>query len=185
MSATSTGNGKVVVNRCMSLDGFIAAPGGRLDWMQGFGEQNDEVTELIPQIGAVLAGRHTYDVGSTQSRPEFRGPYGGAFSGTMFVLTHHPPKDTSVTFLSGDITQAVTTAAEAAGEKYVALLGADVARQAMEAELVDDVLIHMVPILLGDGVRLYTKPGGDERHLELISVSRAVQVVNLRFGFVG
>ena len=101
------------------------------------------------------------------------------------MLTHHPPKDGSVTFLSGDISAAVETARKAAAEKYVVILGADIARQCLEAGLIEEVLIHVVPVLLGDGVRLFSKPGGDEVHLELSGVSRANQVANLRFWLVG
>jgi dihydrofolate reductase len=169
----------------MSLDGFIAGPGNSMDWMLGYGEENSEVDELIKRIGAVLAGRHTYDVGAVQERPEFSKPYGGAFSGPVFVLTHNPPKDPGVTFLSGDIRTAVETAGKAAGGKSVVIFGADVARQCIEAHLLDDVAIHVVPVLLGDGVRLFSKEGGDPIHLELSRVSQAGQVVNLRLGVVG
>ena len=62
-----------------SLDGFIAGPGDSMEWMLGFGDENDEVDELLPQIGAVLSGRRTYNVGGGQTRPEFQRPYGGAF----------------------------------------------------------------------------------------------------------
>lgn len=175
---------RVLWHVTMSLDGFIAGPGGSMEWMLGFGEENDEVNELIAQIGAVLAGRRTYDVGAVQGRPEFRRPYGGAVSGPVFVLTHNPPKDPAVTFVSGDIRKAVATAAKAAGKKNVVILGADVARQCIEAELIDDVLIHMVPVLLGDGTRLFSKSGGDEVHLELLSLSHVTQVTNFRLGFV-
>src|SRR3989442_1481680 len=78
---------KVLWHVTMSLDGFIAGPRDSMDWMLGFGEENDEVDELIKRIGAVLSGRRTYDVGAVQERPEFRRPYGGAFSGPVFVLT--------------------------------------------------------------------------------------------------
>src|SRR4029077_743997 len=167
---------KVLWHVTMSLDGFIAGPGNSMDWMLGYGEENDEVDELIKRIGAVLAGRHTYDVGAVQERPEFRRPYGGAWSGPVFVLTHKPPHDPSVTFLSGDIRAAVETAGRAAGDKYVVVFGADVARQCIEAHLLDDVAIPRGPVLLGDGVRLFSKPGGDAIHLELSRVSRAAQV---------
>lgn len=156
-----------------------------MDWMLGFGEENSEVDEVIRRIGAVLAGRRTYDVGARQERPEFQRPYGGGWSGPVFVLTHHPTDDASVTFLSGDIGEAVETAAKAAGEKYVVLFGADVARQALEAGLVDEVLIHVVPVLLGDGVRLFSRAGGDAVHLELTRVTQAGQVLNLRLAPVG
>jgi dihydrofolate reductase len=176
---------KVVWHVTMSLDGFIAGPGGSMDWMLGFGDEDDEVNELIRRIGAVLAGRGTYDVGAKQERPEFRKPYGGAFKGPVFVLTHKPPHDPDVTFLSGDIRAAVEKAAEAAGDKYVVVFGADVARQCIEAGLVDEVMIHVVPVLLGDGVRLFSRKGGDPIHLELAHESRNRQVINLRFSVVG
>jgi dihydrofolate reductase len=177
--------GKVLWHVTMSLDGFIAGPEHSMDWMLGFGEENSEVDELLKTIGAVLAGRRTYDVGAVQKRPEFRGPYGGAFSGPLFVLTHNAPEDPTVTFLSGDIGAAVETASRAAGDKYVVIFGADVARQCIEAHLLDDIAIHVVPVLLGDGVRLFSRRGGEVVHLELSRVSRAVQVTNLRFGVVG
>lgn len=176
---------RVLWHATMSLDGFIAGPADSMDWMLGFGEENDEVNELVQKIGAVLAGRRTYDVGAGQARPEFRRPYGGAFNGPVFVLTHKPPHDPDVTFLSGDIRAAVETAAQAAGDKYLAIFGADVARQCMEARLVDEVAIHVVPVLLGDGVRLFTKQRGHLIHLELTRMSRSGQVMNLRFSVVG
>jgi dihydrofolate reductase len=79
----------------------------------------------------------------------------------------------------------VETAGKAAGGKSVVIFGADVARQCIEAHLLDDVAIHVVPVLLGDGVRLFSKEGGDPIHLELSRVSQAGQVINLRLGVVG
>src|SRR5216683_2980495 len=140
----------VVWHVTMSLDGFIAGPGGAMDWMLGFGDEDDEVKELIKSIGAVLAGRGTYDVGAKQERPEFRKPYGGAFKGPDFVLTHKPPRDPEVTFLSGDIRAAVEKVAEASGDKYVVVFGADIARQWIEAGWVDEVMILVVMGRFGD-----------------------------------
>jgi dihydrofolate reductase len=169
----------------MSLDGFIAGPGNSMDWMLGYMDENAEVNALLKNIGAVLSGRHTYDVGAVQERREFRGPYGGAWSGPVFVLTHKAPEDPKVTFLSGDIRAAVERAGRAAGDRYLVIFGADVARQCIEANLLDDVVIHVVPVLLGDGVRLFSRPGGDPIHLELAGVARARQVANLRLAVVG
>src|SRR5258708_31814625 len=120
---------KVVWHVTMSLDGFIAGPGGAMDWMLGFADEDDEVNELIKNIGAVLAGRGTYDVGAKQERPEFRKPYGGAFKGPVFVLTHKPPRDPDVTFLSGHIPAAVENATEAAAEESVAAARRDIPPQ--------------------------------------------------------
>jgi dihydrofolate reductase len=169
----------------MSLDGFIAGPGDSMDWMLGYMDENAEVNALLKNIGAVLSGRHTYDVGAVQQRREFRGPYGGAWSGPVFVLTHKAPEDPKVTFLSGDIRAAVERAGRAAGDRYLVIFGADVARQCIEANLLDDVVIHVVPVLLGEGVRLFSKPGGDPIHLELAGASQAGQVANLRLAVVG
>jgi len=53
--------------------------------MLGFGEENDEVNELLPQIGAILAGRRTYNVGAVEKRLQFRQPYGGAVTRAVQV----------------------------------------------------------------------------------------------------
>ena len=101
------------------------------------------------------------------------------------MLAHHPPTDDpSVTFLQGDIKEAVKKASQAAGDRYLVVLGADVARQCIDAGLIEEVLIHMVPVLLGDGIRLFSRKGADEVHLELVRVTRAVQVTNLRLDYV-
>ena len=67
MSDTSTGNGKVVVNRAMSLDGFIAAPGHTMDWGGGRPLADfvapDDFAEIAAATGAMLIGRRTWDVG--------------------------------------------------------------------------------------------------------------------------
>ncbi len=129
---TSTGNGKVVVNRSMSLDGFYAGPGHAMDWVFDF-VAPDEFPDIAAATGAMLIGRRTYEVGKrgieTASRGKITGEdYGGGWSGPEFVLTHDPPDppDPAVTFLSGDIGEAVATARSAAGGKDLEILGANV-----------------------------------------------------------
>src|SRR3989442_5763351 len=158
---------KVLWHVTMSLDGFIAGPRDSMDWMLGFGEENDEVDELIKRIGAVLSGRRTYDVGAVQERPEFRRPYGGAFSGPVFVLTHKPPHDPGVTFLSGDIRTAVQTAAEAAGDKYVVIFGADIARQSIEAGVGGAGMGPLKPGVVGGAERAFCEAGREAMHPQL------------------
>jgi dihydrofolate reductase len=140
---------------------------------------------VIAAIGALLVGRRTYGVGQKDGQVEAATePYGGAWSGPQFVLAHDPPqapKDADVTFLAGDVGDAVATAATAAGGKDVVILGADVARQCLEAGLVDEILIHLAPILLGDGVRLYEALGGSPVKLEKIGLAETGQVTKLRF----
>ncbi|MGH2630616.1 MAG: dihydrofolate reductase family protein, partial [Actinomycetota bacterium] len=120
MSDTSTG--KVVVNRSMSLDGFIAGPGHTMDWGGGRPLADfvapDDVQEIAAATGAMLIGRRTHEVGKRMAADE---PGGVDYpsSGPFFVLTHEPPDppDPEVTFLSGDIGEAVATALDAAGGK--------------------------------------------------------------------
>ncbi len=73
----------------------------------------------------------------------------------FFVLTHEPPDppDPGITFLSGDIGEAVATALAAAGGKNLEILGADVAGQCLRRGLVDEILVYVMPVLLGDGTR--------------------------------
>ena len=122
--------GKVIWSVTMSLDGFIAGPDDDMDWVFRYTDPNPLVEQLICSTGAVLAGRHSYDVGKKAQRPELREVFGGGWNGPQFVLTHHAPEaDPANTFLSGDIRQAVSTALEAANGKYVNLIGAVVGRQ--------------------------------------------------------
>jgi dihydrofolate reductase len=176
----------VVWHVTMSLDGFIAGPGDAMDWVLRYVALDDPVAaETMRTTGAVLSGRRSYDVGrKPDQRPEFQEVQGGTWSGPVFVLTHHPPEDPSVTFLSGDIRQAVATAARAAGGRDVLVIGAGVARQCVEAGLVDEVRVHLAPLLLGDGVRLFARPGAGPVELETLEVGRSGQVANLRFRVV-
>src|SRR5213083_2192552 len=107
----STDTGKVVVNRAMSLDGFIAGPGHTMDWISDFWTA-DAFTEVMAATGAMLIGRGTYEV-AKQMADEERNYEGGA----EFVLTHEPPDkpDPNVTFLTCDIAEAAATALKIGG----------------------------------------------------------------------
>jgi dihydrofolate reductase len=185
VSDTSGGPGKVVVNRCMSLDGFIAAAGHAMDW--GNGRQlgdfvaPDEFHEIAAATGAMLVGRRTSDVGD-RMEAEKPGSVDYPFSGPIFVLTHRPPQppNPGVTYLTGDIAEAVATVRSAAGGKNVEILGADVAAQCLQRGLVDEILVYLLPVLLGDGVR-FSPPGLTRIDLEPVSSTRSRSVTILRF----
>src|SRR5262245_55982475 len=156
-------NGKVVVNRCMSLDGFIAGPGHSMDWGNGRALADfmelDDFTEIAAATGAMLVGRRTWEVGD-QMKTDEPGNVDYPFSGPMFVLTHRPldRPDPKVRILSGDIREAVATALDAADGKNLEILGADVAGQCLQQGLVDEILVYVLPVLLGDGIR-FSSPG--------------------------
>ena len=104
------------------------------------------------------------------------------FSGPMFLLTHRPLErpDPEVTILSGDIGEAVATALDAAGGKNLEVLGADVAGQCLQRGLVDEILVYVLPVLLGDGIR-FSSPGLARTDLEPLSSTRSGDATILRF----
>ena len=176
----SAGNGKVVVNRAMSLDGFIAGPGHAMDWIAG-ALAPDKIRDQAAATGAMLVGRRTAEVGD-RMEAEKPGSVDYPFSGPVFVLTHRPPEppDPEVTFLTGDIGEAVATAHSAAGGKNLEILGADVASQCLRRGLVDEIFVYVLPVLLGDGVR-FSPPGLPRIDLEPVSSTPSGAVTILRF----
>jgi dihydrofolate reductase len=178
-------SGKVVVNRCMSLDGFIAGPGHSMDWGDGRALADfvapDDLAEVAAATGAMLVGRRTWEVGA-RMETEKPGSRDYPFSGPMFLLTHRPlePPNPSVTILTGDIGAAVATALDAAGGKDLEILGADVAGQCLQRGLVDEILVYVLPVLLGDGIR-FSSPGLARTALEPISSTRSGDATILRF----
>jgi dihydrofolate reductase len=177
--------GKVVVNRAMSLDGFIAGPGDAMGpplWPRlNHLVAPDDFTAIAAATGAMLVGRRTWEVGATMEAEE-PGSVDYPFDGPMFLLTHRPldPPNPNVTILSGDIGAAVATALHAADGKDLEILGADVATQALRRGLVDEILVYVLPMLAGDGVR-FSAPGLPRIDLEPIDSRRSGDVTLLRF----
>jgi dihydrofolate reductase len=178
---------KMLYSVTMSLDGFIAGPGGDMSWLTEFLGPNPAVDDVIGEIGALLVGNRTFRGDDPHKDTEKEGkPFGGGWSGPQFVLTHRPP-DTEVpgvTFVT-DLDSAVAASKAAAGDKYVNILGADTARQCLEAGVLDEILVCIAPVLLGDGVRLFDHPGGAEVTLERLSLTSAPLATNLRLRVTG
>ena len=158
-------SGKVVVNRAMSLDGFIAGPGDAMDWIfDSMAPDAAWLTEIAAATGAMLVGRRTDEVGDRMDANKERGSAssgeGYPFSGPTFVLTHRPPDPPApgVTYLTGDIGEAVATALKAAGGKNLEILGADVASQCLQRGLVDEIQVYVQRVLVGAGIRFYSSP---------------------------
>ena len=178
-------SGKVVVNRCMSLDGFIAGPGHSMDFGGGRALADfvapDDFAEIAAATGAMLVGRRTWEVGE-KLQAEEPGSVDYPFSGPMFLLTHRPlePPNPDVTTLTGDIGEAVSTALDAAGGRNLEILGADVAGQCLQRGLVDEILVYVLPVLLGDGIP-FSPPSHARTDLEPISSTRSRDATILRF----
>lgn len=164
---------KTLYSASMSLDGFITGPGGDMSWLVPYIGPNPTVDELVNDIGALLVGNRTFRGDDPyKGTPNEGEAFGGAWSGPQFVLTHHPPETSvpGVTFVS-DLASGLAAAKAAAGDKYVNVLGAEVARQCLEANALDEILVCVAPVLLGDGVRLFDFPGGSTVRLEPLSLT--------------
>jgi dihydrofolate reductase len=159
----------------MSLDGFIAGAGGDMSWLtQHVADPDIDVEELMAGVGALLIGKRTFTGDDPNRGTDAEGAYGGRWQGPSIVLTHEPPAGTAdpdVTF-AGDLDTAVRLAKEAAGGRYVNVLGANVAKQCLEAGVLDEILVLIEPVLLGDGVRLFEHAGGTRIRLERIEPQR-------------
>ncbi len=175
-----------VSHNTMSLDGFIAGPGDSIDWSFSYGAATALADETMRRIGAVLAGRRWYDL-ATERGNGVDGIYGGAYDGPVFVLTHRPPDpnaDPRVRFVSGGIEAALGATQAAAGDGDVAIFGASITQQCLRAGLLDELVLHVAPVLLGGGVRLFDGETGARVELERVSLGKADQLTDLRFRVV-
>jgi dihydrofolate reductase len=156
--------GKVHLAFAMSLDGFVAGPGHSMEFLGRGTQRPGLVQEYIQATGAVLAGRDGYESAIGDSRP-----YGGAWKGPIFVLTHHPedarPAE-DITILSCPVEEAVRIGLETAQGKNLQIFSPTIGRQLLHLGLIDELDLHILPVLLGEGIRLYDNPGGEPVRLD-------------------
>lgn len=189
----------VIAALTMSVDGFVAheddSVGHLFDWYDsgdievrwpGMGlvshvtpQSAEYLRRTIEQAGALVVGRRVYD---------YTSGWGGnhPLGVPLFLVTHHPPEawptpDAPFTAVPEGIAAAIEQAKRAAGDKSVALAGADIAQQALELGLVDEIAIELAPVLLGKGVRFF----GDLTHAPVLlddpEVIEGERVTHLRF----
>lgn len=174
-------DGKVLWHFTMSLDGFVAGPEHTMDWMTGFTVRDGLIGEYVRTTGAILAGRAGWDRAIDGGRP-----YGGAWDGPVFVLTHHPQDArpaAGVTFLSCEPAEAVRIGLAAAGGKNLEVFSPTIGRQLLELGLIDEIDLHIAPLLLGDGIRLYDNPGvaGGPARLLRVGNGDPTRALNVRY----
>lgn len=177
--------GKVRWHLMMSLDGFAAGPDHSMDWMAGVTVAPGFHKEAIAGIGAILGGRNGYDhlVEHFPGRVS-KQPYGGAWSGPVFVLTHHPEdaaQEPGVTLLDCDVAEAVEIGLAAANGKDLEIHSQDIARQCVERGLIDEFRVHLAPVMLGSGVRLFDSPGTPPVRWARIHDGDPARAVDLRY----
>jgi dihydrofolate reductase len=194
--------GKVIFDISMSLDGFItgANPRPEAGW-GGLGEggerlhdwgfnspdaRNREIMEWYATIGANIFGRTGYDHSILNWGAD--GPSGAARVPTV-IVSHSLPKDipdgSVYTFVDG-VEAGSKIAKKLAGDKDVYITGADVARQFLTRGLIDEVSIHLVPVLFGSGTRLFEGLDGAHAHisLEILEVIKTLEAIHMRFRVV-
>jgi dihydrofolate reductase len=169
-------------------------------WRAPHGHEGGEVNastevleESLENIGATVMGRNMFGgTGAWEEHP-WDGWWGDdpPFHTPVFIVTHHArepvAKDggTTFTFVTEGIESALARAREAAGGKDVALGGgANVAQQYLRAGLIDEMTIHVVPVLLGDGARLFDDLGDADVELECTRAVEAPGVTHLTYRVV-
>lgn len=155
---------RLLYSATVSLDGYLAGPGGDMSWLAPFLGPNPVAEALVDDIGALLVGARTHHGDDPNRGTDREGAFGGAWHGPVVVLTHHPPAEpVPDTTFTADLEEAVRLAVAAANDvggeaSYVNVLGADIARQLLRAGRIDEILVFVVPLLLGDGVPLLADP---------------------------
>jgi dihydrofolate reductase len=188
--------GKTIFDISMSLDGFMTAANQRPEeplgeggeqlhrWAFGEDPRDREVlTGGAGRLGAVICGRRTYDDSL---------PWWGADGPTgpdrvpVFVLSHDEPEDPPsggvYTFVTTGIEDALKHAKAAAGDKDVTVMGgADTGQQYLRAGLVDELSIHLVPVLFGGGTRMFEHLDNGHVQLETLGSFQTAAATHLRF----
>lgn len=172
--------GKVTWGFTCSIDGFITGPDHDMSWMEGLGSLAEGTVEsLAAKVGVIISGRSGYDAAKAQAdeRDELTSEaYGGAWHGTEIILTHRPEEladDPTVTALNCSIAEAVAYARPLAGDLDIQIISADIARQALDADLLDEMQVFVAPVFLGDGTRIFSVPGGRRVVWELDEIDEA------------
>jgi dihydrofolate reductase len=179
----------VFLHVAMSLDGFIAGPGHDMSWTGGaeYDTSSRLADEVARSTGVVLAGRGWYEVASADEGGAVAGIYGGAWSGPVLVLTHHPERlasDRTVEAVS-DLETGLARAEELAAGRAVSIFGADVARQVLALGRLDEIIVQIVPVVLGDGVRLFGEAPAPRAGLERTYAGTSGALTDIRFRVAG
>jgi dihydrofolate reductase len=193
---------KTTVDITMSLDGFVAAPGDDVmrlhDWLYGLSSFHERhgreggtpsrdaevLEEAFDGVGAMVIGKRMFDLAldAWGAEPPFRVP--------VLVVTHEVREPlvrgaTTFTFVNDGVQDAVAQARAAAGDRDVSVGGgANVIQQGLAAGVIDELQVHVVPVLLGDGIRLFDHLGPDPIELEPARVIDSPAVTHLRYRVV-
>jgi dihydrofolate reductase len=175
--------GKVMAGMTISLDGFINDRIGSAESLSpDFSEllEASSFKEMTANTGAIIMGRHVYEMADPilwiNDDYEFQLP--------LFILTHTPPEKfpkgnnkLTLTFVTDGVESAIFQAKKAAGEKLVQIIGgADTIQQCINSGLCDELEVHIIPVLLGKGLRLFENIDTENIELERVSVEEVTHM---------
>jgi dihydrofolate reductase len=186
---------KVVADISMSLDGYVTGPNQEVrEQLHAWVFSRDEVDaavlrENVEATGAVVMGRRLFDIVDGPNGWSDDVGYGAWIKATppVFVVTHRRPQAVrlkkQMTFVTDGVEAAITAARKAAGQQDVVVMGgADVISQSLTTGLVDELRIHLAPIILGAGTPLFK--GGESVPLVQSSVRVSRQATHLTYRLV-
>lgn len=158
---------KIVLFIAMSLDGYVADKNKGVSWLTGHTDSQDMGTypSFIKKIDTVILGYNTYHQIVTELSPD-NWVYGGM---KTYVITHRKEENTDeIEFTSEDVADLIARLKQQEGKDIWICGGANIINQLIKRNLIDTYQITVVPILLGDGLRLFEK-NNNEKKLQLIS----------------
>lgn len=169
----------------MSLDGFIAkANEDDWDWLSKYGSDNsdDMADRVLKNLGAIVLGNKDFRNNKVTADAL---PYGG-MQIPQFVVTHNAREPITIgtstfQFITGGVSHTIELAKKAAEEKNVAILGHSVAQQGLEIGLVDELVIHIYPVIFGNGLRLIDQLSRQSIELERLEIISTTQITSMRF----
>jgi dihydrofolate reductase len=193
--------GKVIADFTMSLDGFIAGPKDDVGALFGWYFSGD--TEIpvpggpvlklhktsadvfqasVNRLGALVTGRRDFDVSNA---------WGGQspVHAPIFIVTHSAPPewvgvDAPFTFVTDGVASALAQARQVAGDRDIGVGGSTIVQQCLQAGSLDEIQIHLAPVLLGAGIRLFDHLGAEPQTLEILRVVTTPDVTHLLYRVV-
>lgn len=156
---------KLILYIATSIDGFIAKPNDDLSFLSIVQEEGEDYgyTNFIETIDTVIVGRKTYDWVMAEV-----GEFPHADKESYVITRTHKPTEGKTTFYTGDLNTLVTRLKSEQGKNIFCDGGAEIANELLRKKLIDELIISVVPILLGEGTRLF-KEGHPEQIFKLVS----------------
>lgn len=171
---------KLILYISSTLDGFIAGPNDDLSFLEPMAKEGEDYgyADFVSGIDTVIIGRRTYDWVMAQGVESYHADK------EVYVITRsEKSSEGKLTYYSGDLAQLVVGLKQESGKDIYCDGGAQLVKSLLEADLLDEIILSVVPVILGDGIRLFPE-GIDSKNLELIGTkSYSTGMVQLHYRF--